>query len=377
MATAQLDRERFHFLDGLRGIASLMIVFHHAFTSSICRWLDGHHLPAAGFYLRYFTQSGVDLFFVLSGVVLLRPYLRGERKFKTLEYLVRRIKRIYPAYWVALLFGALVCGYINDHPNWYNKKVYHMVFYWPEIIREGKIIDFIGAYYNLAWWSLGVEMLFYFLVPLIIIIFPRNSALSKSRVLILILGTFIGAAILQIIVSKHFPDIYSTKHLISNSYQIISYPVCFLMGILLAARDFSLADAAKMMLTGTALIIGSYVYLPLINPGYGLLYAGIITTLFHRQSLRAVLSHPFMIWLGERSYSLFLVHFSVFYLADSIVANYFVFGSWQYGLLSRMLGLPLALLVAMMLFTFVERFQARGLITDKQFWPWQAWKKKN
>lgn len=377
MSSVQADKERFHFLDGLRGIASLMIVFHHAFTANISRWFDVHHLPAIGFFLRYFTQSGVELFFVLSGVVLLRPYLRGERKFKTIPYLVRRIKRIYPAYWAALLFGALVSGYINDHPNWYNAKVYHMVFFWPEIIREAKIIDFFGAYYNLAWWSLGIEMLFYFVVPIIIRVFPDREKLTNTRVLTILAATLAISIVTQLAVAKWFPNIYSTRHLIPNSYQAISYPVCFLLGILLAARDFGAREAKLMMAAGIVLVLCSGFYLPLGNPGYGLVYAGTISLLFNKGNWRAKLSRPVMIWIGERSYSIFLVHFSVFYLADSLVANFTQYGSWRYGLYSRGIGLPAALFVAMLLFTFVERYQARGLITDRQFWPWQAKRKNN
>jgi hypothetical protein len=48
----------------------------------------------------------------------------------------------------------------------------------------------------------------------------------------------------------------------------------------------------------------------------------------------------------------------------------------MYGLLTRAIGVPLALFFAMLLFYFVERRQARGLMTDKAFWPWQVKKLK-
>jgi peptidoglycan/LPS O-acetylase OafA/YrhL len=38
-------KERFHFLDGLRGIASLMIVIHHAFTANIVKGINHLGIP--------------------------------------------------------------------------------------------------------------------------------------------------------------------------------------------------------------------------------------------------------------------------------------------------------------------------------------------
>ena len=120
MSTSE-QKERFHFLDGLRGIASLMIVVHHAFTSNIARFISRSHIPFSGELFGQTTQSGVDLFFVLSGVVLLRPYLRKNRKLNTGDYFFRRLKRIYPPYFFALLFGALVIWLLNMFPTWYNE----------------------------------------------------------------------------------------------------------------------------------------------------------------------------------------------------------------------------------------------------------------
>jgi peptidoglycan/LPS O-acetylase OafA/YrhL len=374
MSVLKEVKERFHFLDGLRGIASLMIVIHHAFTANIVKGINHLGIPYLGHYVAYFTQSGVELFFVLSGVVLLRPYLRKQREFRTGDYLLRRIKRIYPPYLVALLFAAGVCWYLHAFPTWYNTKVYHMVFYWPEILRESVIINFDGQYYNLAWWSLGIEMLFYFLVPLILLVFPWRQKMSALRMTLLITVTLVVSVGLQLWLTRYYPAIYSTKHLIVNIYQAICYPVCFLLGIFLAARDFAARQAYVFIVAGVVLVGASIFYLPIVNPGYGLIYAGIIILSFNVPAFKLFLSKPIMIWLGERSYSLFLVHFSVFYLMDSVAARFTTSGSMAYAVFSRGAGIPVAFLAAMALFYFVERKQAKGLVTGNMFWPWQAGK---
>jgi peptidoglycan/LPS O-acetylase OafA/YrhL len=380
MTTTAGKQERFHFLDGLRGIASLMIVFHHSFTAAIAKAMDNAGIPFAGFYFRYFTQSGVELFFVLSGIVLLRPYLRHERRLSVPQYFQRRFTRIYPPFIVALFLAAGISWFINAFPTWYSARVFHMPLDWKEVLREALIINvkIDGKYwsYNLAWWSLGIEVLFYLVVPLIILLFPGRRPVTSARAAVMIVGTLAVSVALQLFSTKYFPGVYSYDKVVTDIFQFICYPVCFLMGILLAVRDFSTREARILIVCGVPLVIASIYYLPFVNPGYGLIYAGLIILSFNRDSFKHFLSRPFMIWLGERSYSLFLVHFSVFYLTDAVVAHFTPSNNAYYGMLSRLIGIPAAFFVAMLLFHFVEKKYARGLATADIFWPWQVWSAK-
>lgn len=377
-------QERFHFLDGIRGIAAMMIVMHHALSSNIAKLFDHAGLSYVGYFFQNFTQSGVDLFFVLSGVVLLRPYLRGERKLKVFNYFKRRLFRIYPPYIVAVLFGAFVIWFNNRFATWYNERGIHEVFTWPETIKQMGIISFSGRFYNLAWWSLGIEVLFYLFVPLVIIIFPRGSKLTDTRVWLTIAGTVAGTLLLQLGMAKVAPHIYNLDSYFVSIGRAVDYPVCFLMGILLATRDFNAAHARIFLFSGLALIIGglvlvkySLIYYSVLHTGFGLAYAGIITFAFIPGGFRELLSKPLMIWLGERSYSLFLVHFSVFYLVDNLVSHLTPERNATYGILTRGVGIPLGVFAGMLLFHFVERWQARGLVTGHVFWPWQLNKSRD
>jgi peptidoglycan/LPS O-acetylase OafA/YrhL len=369
-------KERFHFLDGLRGIASAMIVFHHSFTGLIVRLCTFLKVPVLGFYITYFTQSGVELFFVLSGVVLLRPYLRNQRKFRPGDYFLRRVKRIYPPYFFALLFAAFVIWYLNNYPTWYIFKGNHMVYSVSETLKELFIFNFNGNYYNLAWWSLQIEILFYLLVPFCIFIFPRTDKINNKNMAITIAGTLTATLILQLWLSEYYPQIFTYKINIGTLYRFICYPVCFLMGMYLAAKDFDRRTARIFIFSGVLLIGVSWFYEPIVSPGYGLVYAGVVILSFNVKSFKRFLSTPFMIWLGERSYSLFLIHFSVFYLVDCLSARIMTSRNIYYGVLTRGAGIPLALFAAMLLFHFVERRQAHGLVTGDMFWPWQTKKMK-
>lgn len=397
-------KERFHFLDGLRGIAASMIVIHHAFTAHIIKLVSPLKLKVLSDFVAYFTQSGVALFFVLSGVVLLRPYLRGQRELHTADYFYRRLKRIYPPYFFALLFGALVVWLNNAFPTWYNIHGLRTRFSWPETFKELFIVSFDGTYYNLAWWSLQLEILFYILAPFIIFLFPRGEKITGRFIVFSIVITLVAIFTLQNILTNNydaFGQIYSYMYQVANIGKFIEYLVCFLLGVLLAARDFKLKEGYYLVITGAILIVLSlllfrhahtllpdnfigfgfipnaseqslWIYLSFMHSGYGLFYAGIIVLAFNIVSLKRFLSRPLMIWLGERSYSLFLIHFSVFYLVDNIVSHFTPERNALYAVLTRGVGIPLALFAAMLLFHFVERRQARGLMTGNMFWPWQA-----
>jgi peptidoglycan/LPS O-acetylase OafA/YrhL len=384
MSGVKGTQERFHFMDGIRGIAAAMIVVHHAFSANIAAFFVKIGLPLAGYYFQNTTGSGVDLFFVLSGVVLLRPYLRGQRKLEVLDYFKRRIIRIYPPYFFALVFGAFVVWFNNVYPTWYNELGMRMGFSWQETFKEAGIISTNEGYYNLAWWSLQIEVLFYALAPLIIFVFPKPGRLSNRVLVITIMLSVIATIALQQLFTMFFPHLYTTKtvgYVFGNVpmavirqtvWRFVDYPACFLLGVLLAAKDFSRRAGWILMGVGAAIVAISPVYWFIIQAGYGLFYAGIIILAFNSATLKSVLSKPIMMWLGERSYSLFLIHLSVFYLVNNLVSRITPGRNFTYGMLTRGIGIPLAIFAAMLLFNFVERRQAKGLITAKYFWPWQA-----
>src|SRR4051812_10624228 len=94
--------ERFDFLDGLRGLAALYVVLHHASQDVPAPMLRGW-AAAARFLLRH-GHFAVAVFIVLSGYCLMRPVARdASRQIRggTLAYLRRRAWRILPPYYAA------------------------------------------------------------------------------------------------------------------------------------------------------------------------------------------------------------------------------------------------------------------------------------
>ncbi|MFT3750077.1 MAG: acyltransferase [Agriterribacter sp.] len=85
-------------LDGLRAIAAFMVIFAHFFSSSIFQ-----DYPIIS-KIAGLGNSGVSLFFVLSGFVITRILLasiNSKTYFKS--FYIRRVLRIFPLYYFALL----------------------------------------------------------------------------------------------------------------------------------------------------------------------------------------------------------------------------------------------------------------------------------
>jgi len=76
-----------------------------------------------------------------------------------------------------------------------------------------------------------------------------------------------------------------------------------------------------------------------------------------------------MVWLGERSYSLFLFHFTAFAAVNWAVSLISPDKDLGYFFVTRFVGISIAFLGAMLIFHFVERRFARNLVTADQFWP--------
>lgn len=134
-------------LDGLRGMAALIVVASHSSVLGL-HWLPGVSLAGIGKY-------GVYLFFVISAFLLTLQWLqapptRAELRPALGHYFTRRVMRIYPLYLLVLLLGWALprgLGVPMDGPA-----------VWTHLtLREGRDI----------YWSVPVEFKYYLVLPLV------------------------------------------------------------------------------------------------------------------------------------------------------------------------------------------------------------------
>lgn len=143
-------REHFPGLEVIRALAASMVVVHHvaSVAGQGAGWMA---TPAA------VMDSGVAVFFVLSGFLIFRPFaaalIDGRRPQRAVEFWWRRLLRIVPAYWVALSVLWAI-GNFDLGRQWWR----HYLFLQP-FDRYTALAGLVPA------WSLSTELCFYLLVP--------------------------------------------------------------------------------------------------------------------------------------------------------------------------------------------------------------------
>jgi peptidoglycan/LPS O-acetylase OafA/YrhL len=167
-------------LDGLRGIAALMVIVFHGWQFGV---FDG--LPVSSHYFKVakFGQTGVDLFFVLSGFLITRILLdtRGGPGFFR-NFYARRMLRIFPLYYFFLIIYVFVVPFLEGQPAApFGRYWWFFVFLQNIPPTFHSITSFVPGHY----WSLAVEEHFYLLWPLLVFATPPRRLVWWSGLIIL------------------------------------------------------------------------------------------------------------------------------------------------------------------------------------------------
>jgi peptidoglycan/LPS O-acetylase OafA/YrhL len=156
-------------LEGLRALAALLVVFHHARTHRLWGVLEG--------------WNGVTLFFVLSGFLITTLALREEDEHGALRwraFVVRRGFRILPVYLASLALYAVVMysvGFGGSHRSAFTHALPWYLSPFPEV----PFFTRTHIVFSLAW-SLGIEEKFYLLWPLLAFVVLRKHARGRIGV---------------------------------------------------------------------------------------------------------------------------------------------------------------------------------------------------
>jgi peptidoglycan/LPS O-acetylase OafA/YrhL len=164
--------QRFPLVDSLRAIAALAIVGFHCAAI-----FGGFALEHAGRWLAQ-LNVGVPLFFAISGFLLYRPWiaarLDGRRPPSLRVYAERRVLRIVPAYWVALVAIALLVGR-GEVFDWPSGLVF---FGFAQAYQPDTFTGGIGQA-----WTLSVEVAFYAALPLLALAARRLGGPGRRGIL--------------------------------------------------------------------------------------------------------------------------------------------------------------------------------------------------
>jgi peptidoglycan/LPS O-acetylase OafA/YrhL len=335
----------FRSMEGLRGCAVFLVFLVH-FATLVGPWLDPHGGQVEVFdALHTIGNRGVDLFFVLSGYLIYGSLMNRPQRFGA--FMLRRIERIYPAFVFVLL---VYIGLSFARPG--------------ERIALGDGVS--GALYLLSnllllpgvfpiepivtvAWSLSYEMLYYCAVPLLLVTFSLRELSARSRVLVF---ATIGAAIVGYCLFRAGPVRL----------------VMFIFGIVLweARRDgrrLRLEDWKVAGLVGIA-------FMATLVPTFGSTGYTLKTVLlgcaFFALTQSCLSTEPGRIsrffdltplrWLGNMSYSYYLLHGLVLKVAFAILGQRIAAGYWSAAAVWTLL--PALFIVTLIptaaLFLFVE-----------------------
>ena len=299
-------------LTGLRGIAALTVFIAHGRFYEL--------IPSLRPMLLFFEwhSLAVDLFFMLSGFVLVHVYAAKFASGRTglwRPYFAARFARIVPLYLATLLgclgifaAGSLILGRWPAHVTW-DIVVSNLLLIqsWPGVFRMSL---------NMPSWSLSVEAFCYIAAMPIALFLHRRLPRSWSI-----------PVIIMLLVSWRM-DLRSVD---SGWIGLLRGITGFLLGALLHQFHRFTSDRGAIVITlaasGSFLILQSCVawggwtdYLPVFT--FPLLIVGLARSV--RSVVHDFFQSPLMLWLGDLSYSVYLWQGPVFLATHNVIRPHLV-----------------------------------------------------
>ena len=189
------SKDHIPVLDGIRGIAVLMVIVFH-FWQGFAR---GPYTLVGK--MAVWGQTGVDLFFVLSGFLITGILLdsKGDTYFLR-NFYVRRILRIFPLYYATLLSIYLIGPLVHLVP-WTPWK--QSLWFWAYLQNIPMTFAPRLAAGPGHFWSLAVEEHYYFVWPFLVMLLDRGRLLK-------VIGGAIAVSLLTRVVFIHYGTFYFT-----------------------------------------------------------------------------------------------------------------------------------------------------------------------
>jgi peptidoglycan/LPS O-acetylase OafA/YrhL len=344
-----LKLKQYKSLDGIRGIAALMVLVHHFFYFN-----NASYLTNIDFYRKIteFGQHGVSLFFVLSGFVITRILIntRNESKyFRTFYW--RRALRILPLYYLYLLFVYFLLPIILDSQFVDFKLQLPYYFYlqnFAEVLNFKASGDGAGHY-----WSLAIQLHFYFICPLVIfLVKPKHlwKIIGISLVMIYVLKYFMLSEGLAI---NHFTFTRIEQLIIGAALALLEYN-----GFLKkkkAAYYFLVIGlslfpiAALIYYFQMHFILIKEIVKSILLAMFFFSVLGYLIASKQQTTINRILSGKVLQYLGKISYGLYVWHMSVLLILD----KYAITGVL---ILDLLFSIGLSIIIAHISFKYFESY---------------------
>jgi peptidoglycan/LPS O-acetylase OafA/YrhL len=187
-------RPRLAALDGLRLLAAVAVMGYHYAGVGTHFWgaVPSVQFPTLNVVGRY-GYLGVNLFFVISGfVILMTAY---DRKIES--FTASRVARLFPAYWVAVLLTVILQYY------WHEGRHASPVEALVNLTMTQEVFDIVNV--QGAFWTLWIELKFYLLIGVFILVGMTRRRVLAFAVLWPLLGQIATATHSRFLVSLLIP----------------------------------------------------------------------------------------------------------------------------------------------------------------------------
>ncbi len=307
-----------------------MVFFHH--FNPFSKQVYGNTLH------NFFNEMyvGVTVFFVLSGFLIGYRYI-DSKHFSFKNYLVNRIARIYPMYFLLTIFTFIVFYFSTDDHSLFSIKVFLLNI----TFLRGFFLDFVFTGISQGW-SLTVEEMFYFSAPVLFILIRKHK---YNLVLLPVLILLSGFVLVNIFSQKHISGLFDSNLFMLN-YTFFGRCAEFFIGIALALfykQNRERIKTTYATYTGVTVILiclfalsylkGDFkygvmdLYGILVNnlllPFFGIafLFWGLLT---EKTFVQKILGSRLFVLLGKSSYIFYLIHLGVIevFISNKITSHF-------------------------------------------------------
>jgi len=349
----------------LRGLAVLGVVLFHAKES---------YFPLG--YL------GVDVFFVISGFVVTPLMLRiftdqvnREGRFSNLKiFYLRRFYRLAPALAVTLVISAIsifLLGSIGEHQRFARQGIATLL-----LVGNVGAYKYSGDYFSLNpnplvhTWSLSVEEQIYIFLPLILIMILQGQK-NVKKITALVLVCISALSFVSFLLPEILQPLYSRASIgLASQFSFYS-PIDRIWQFTAGGLAFLLPDTyqnrAKNIPKGIHSLTVIAVVIILFGPVHMSLKASstlatlfaVIIILFKSLDLLPDFLIKKFEWVGDRSYSIYLVHMPLLYLAEFSPITQI--GKGDNRIVQSVIAVVASILLGALSYSKIEnRFRSRG-----------------
>jgi peptidoglycan/LPS O-acetylase OafA/YrhL len=351
-------KARIFQVDIMRSIAVMLVVFFH-FN------LQTSYIP----FWNYVTMSGgplgVNIFFVISGFLISYPFFKsgflGSAPPSVRVYIINRLLRIIPLFWATSIFLFI----IKDHIHTYTYSNY--LLNTRDLVKNIFFLSENLMILNPVIWTLRIEILFYILFPIAWFLFLNRLRFNLSHIYLtvgLTLMLFLGYRIFQFYQTANFRgDIISCfEGFILGMY--IAMLQLYDRGNIKFKNRFPITLPIFIIILAATLnqtvFLNKDAYYPfftsLSNAGIFLLFIGILDNNYQvRINWLSSALIKSITFISLISYSIYLVHFNVYYdIALPFISNGVqLTGSML--LISRLVALALTFAISYLTYSFIEK----------------------